>query len=143
MPATAARIGLGSRFGIRGVGGTYSAVAEVTRITLPGWTRNTVDATHLESPDGWAEFIAGLKTASDCTFEMNWVPALDDPMLAAFNAEKGDYQCLFPSGTLAMRFTGVVTNFTPGEVSPEGKLSASVTIKPSGAPILATVTPAP
>ena len=76
-------------------------------------------------------------------FEMNWVPALDDPMLAAFNAEKGDYQCLFPSGTLAMRFTGVVTNFTPGEVSPEGKLSASVTIKPSGAPILATVTPAP
>lgn len=142
MPATAAQIGLGSRFGVKGTGNTYSAVAEVTRITLPGWTRNTVDATHLESPDGWAEVIGGLKTASDCTFDMNWVPAINDPMLAAFNAEKGEFQCLFPSGTLAMRFAGIVTNFTPGEVSPEGKLSASVTIKPTGAPTLVTI-PAP
>lgn len=141
MPATAAQIGLGSRFGIRGEGDTYSAVAEVTRITLPGWTRNSVDATHLESPDGWAEFIPGLKTASDCTFEMNWVPAAEDPMLAAFNAGTGNFQCIFPNGATAIRFAGMVTSFTPGEVSPEGKLSASVTIKPTGAPVFATVTP--
>ncbi|MFV0303561.1 MAG: phage tail tube protein [Paracoccus sp. (in: a-proteobacteria)] len=139
MPATAALIGLGARFGILGSGSTYDSVAEVTRITPPGWTRNTVDATHLESPDAWAEFIAGLKTASDCSFDINWVPSLADPLLAAFNAGSGDFQLLFPSGALALQFTGIVTTFQPGEISPEGKLSASLTVKPSGAPVLVAV----
>lgn len=139
MSATNAQIGLGSKLGIKGGGGTYGSVAEVTRITPAGWTRNTVDATHLESPDGWAEFIAGLKTASDCTFDVNWVPAPSDPLLKAFNDGSGDFQLLFPSKTLAMQFLGIVTNFTPGEISPEGKLSASVTIKPSGAPKIVPV----
>jgi predicted secreted protein len=138
MPATNAKIGLGTRLGIKS-GSNYTAVAEVTRITPAGWSRNTVDATHLESPDGWAEFIAGLKTASDCTFDVNWVPAASDPLLAAFEAGEGEFQLLFPSATVAMQFAGIVTEFKPGEVSPEGKLSASVTIKPSGKPQLVAV----
>lgn len=138
MPQTNAQIGLGAKLGIKN-GASYSSLAEVTRITPPGWTRNTVDATHLESPDGWAEFISGLKTASDCTFEVNWIPGPSDPLMAAFEAGKGDFQLLFPSGTLALQFTGVVTEFRPGEVSPEGKLAASVTIKPSGKPELVEV----
>lgn len=141
MPVTNAQIGLGARFGIKS-GANYTAVAEVTRITPAGWSRNTVDATHLESPDAWAEFIAGLKTASDCTFDVNWVPAATDPLLAAFEAGKGDFQLLFPSGTVALQFSGIVTEFKPGEISPEGKLSASVTIKPSGKPLIVAV-PAP
>lgn len=139
MPETQAQIGLGARLGIRGSGSTYTSLAEVTRITPPGWTRNTVDATHLESPDGWAEFIAGLKTASDCTFDVNWVPGASDPLLAAFEAGRGNFRLTFPNGTVALDFAGVVTNFQPGEISPEGKLSASVTIKPSGAPQLTNV----
>ncbi|WJS86703.1 phage tail tube protein [Paracoccus sp. TOH] len=138
MPETNAQIGLGSRFGIKN-GATYTPVAEVTRITPAGWSRNTVDATHLESPDAWAEFIAGLKSASDCTFDVNWVPAVSDPLLAAFEAGKGEFQLLFPGGTVALQFSGIVTAFTPGEISPEGKLSASVTIKPSGKPLLVAV----
>ncbi|MBD9528381.1 phage tail tube protein [Paracoccus sp. PAR01] len=142
MPETAAQIGLGSKFGIKN-GSTYTDTAEVKNITLPGWTRNTVDVTHLQSPDGWAEFIAGLKTASDCTFTINWVPAISDPLVTAFEAGKGEFQIAFPSGTLAMQFAGIVTNYTPGEISPEGALSAQVTIKPSGKPTLATIPATP
>lgn len=138
MPVTNAQIGLGSRLGIKS-GATYTGLAEVARITPAGWSRNTVDATHLESPDGWAEFIAGLKTGSDCTFDVNWIPAVSDPLLTAFEAGDGEFQLLFPSGTVAMQFAGIVTEFKPGEVSPEGKLSASVTIKPSGRPLIVAV----
>jgi len=137
MPVTNAQIGLGAKFGIKASSGsTYNAVAEVTRITPPGWTRNTVDATHLESPDAWAEFIAGLKTGSDCTFDVNWVPTVSDPLLAAFEAGAGNFELIFPSGTVALQFAGIVTAFAVGEISPEGKLTASVTIKPSGKPVL-------
>ncbi len=142
MPETKAQIGLGAKFGIKN-GNNYTSLAEVTRITPPGWSRNTVDATHLESPDAWAEFIAGLKTASDCTFDVNWIPATSDPLMAAFDAGRGEFQLLFPSGTAALNFTGIVTEFKPGEISPEGKLSASVTIKPSGRPSIVAVPPAP
>lgn len=143
MTATLAQIGLGATLGIvPSGGGAADAVAEVTRVTPPGWTRNTVDATHLKSPDGWAEFISGLKTASDCTFEVNWVPAASDPLLAAFEAGKGDFVLTFPAAlAMKMEFAGVVTAFQPGEISPEGKLSASVTIKPSGKPTLSAVAP--
>ncbi|MDS9467348.1 phage tail tube protein [Paracoccus sp. MBLB3053] len=136
MPVTNAQIGLNARIGIKGSGSTYAAVAEVSRITPAGWSRNTVDATHLASPDGFAEFIAGLKTATDCTFDVNWIPVVSDPLLAAFEAGKGDFELIFPSGSVAMQFTGIVTAFAPGEISPEGKLTASVTIKPSGKPVL-------
>ncbi|MDK8874687.1 phage tail tube protein [Paracoccus sp. SSJ] len=138
MPETNAQIGLGSRFGIKD-GASYTPVAEVTRITPAGWSRNTVDATHLESPDAYAEFIAGLKTASDCTFDVNWVPSATDPLLAAFEAGKGEFQLLFPGGTVALNFSGIVTEFKSGEISPEGKLSASITIKPSGRPQIVAV----
>lgn len=92
MPETNAQIGLGAKLGIKAAsGGAYDSFAEVTRLTPAGWTRNTVDATHLESPDAYAEFIAGLKTASDCTFDVNWVPAASDPLLAAFEAGVGEF----------------------------------------------------
>ncbi|WP_312530212.1 phage tail tube protein [Paracoccus sp. (in: a-proteobacteria)] len=140
MPETKAQIGLGAKFGIGTVaGGPYAGAAEVTRVTPAGWTRNTVDATHLESPDAYAEFIAGLKTGSDCTFDVNWVPDAADPLLAAFEAGSGYFQLTFPSGTVALQFKGIVTAFAPGEISPEGKLSASVTIKPSGKPVIVAV----
>lgn len=135
---TNALIGLGARFGIKN-GSDYTDEAEVTNITLPGWTRNTVDATHLRSPEGWAEFIAGLKTASDCTFTINWVPAVTDPLLVAFEAGRGEFRVVFPSGTVGLEFVGIVTNYTPGEITPEGKLSAAVTIKPSGKPSIVAV----
>ena len=140
MPETNAQIGIGATLGIKAASASdYTSVAEVTRVTPAGWTRNTVDATHLQSPDAYAEFIAGLKTASDCTFDVNWVPTVSDPLLAAFEAGTGEFQLTFPSGTVALQFKGIVTAFAPGEISPEGKISASVTIKPSGKPVIVTI----
>ena len=133
---TAANIGHGALFGIEGVTpGTYVTVAEVVSITPPGMTRDSVEATHLTSPDKWKEFIAGLKDAGEASFTMNFVPSATDAVYLAFNADSGKYQITFPNGVM-MRFAGFFTGYTPPELTPDGKMEASATIKPTGAPTL-------
>jgi len=59
---TSARIGYGVAFAI-GDGGdpeTFTDVAEVTSVTPPSLSMDTVAATHTDSEEGWREYIAGL-----------------------------------------------------------------------------------
>lgn len=133
MTATAADIGYNTRFGIEGLTpGTYVNVAEVVSIAPPNVTRDTVEATHLQSPNSWKEYIAGLKDAGEASFTLNYVPSATEAMLAAFDAERGNYQITFPNGVM-LRFAGIFTSYSRGELTPEGKMEASVTIKATGA----------
>lgn len=45
----------------------WSTVGNVTTVSAGGVTVNVLDATHLASPNGYAEKLPGLKTASDWT----------------------------------------------------------------------------
>lgn len=133
---TNANIGWGASFGIEGgTPGTYVKLAEVKAITPPGATRNTVDATHLESPDKWMEYIAGMKDTGEASITLNYVPSATDALFAAFNDETGNYEVTFPNGVM-LRFGGIVTGWTPPELTPEGVMEATITIKPTGAPTL-------
>ena len=62
---TMADIGYDSSFGIYDGTSAYDLVAEVTASQVPGFTRDTVETTHLKSTDAYQEFIAGLKDMSD------------------------------------------------------------------------------
>jgi hypothetical protein len=136
MARTNAARGKGAVFGIEGeTPGTYVAVAEVTSIRPPSWTRGSVDATHLTSDDDYREFIADIKEAGDAQMTLNWVPSATDAMVAAFAAEFDNYQITAPNG-VRMQFSGFFTAYEPGEMTPEGKMTASVTIKVSGKPTL-------
>lgn len=129
---TLAKRGKNSTFGIEGVTpGTYTKVAEVTRIKPPGWTRDSVDATHLESPDDVKEFIAGLKEMSEASFDINWVPSASDVLLTAFSDESGNYEITAPNG-VRIQFSGFITAYEPGDLTPDGKMTAAITIKPAG-----------
>ena len=133
---TAAKRGKNSTFGIEGpTPGTYVKVAEVTRIKPPGWTRGSEDATHLGSPDDVKEFIAGMKEMSDSSFDINWVPSVTDVLLGAFMDEDGKYEITAPNG-VRIQFRGFITNYEPGDMTADGKMTASITVKPAG---LATV----
>ncbi len=140
MPESNANLGYQSKFGIKG-GSTYTYVAEVTSLTPPGWTRDTVDVTHLESPDMAKEFIGGLIEADEATISINYVPSATDSLLAAFTAGRGEYRVLFPSGTVALDFKGIVTGYEMGDLVADDKMTATFTVKPSGKPALVTVTP--
>jgi predicted secreted protein len=136
MARTNATRGRNAVFGIEGeTPGTYVAVAEVTSIRPPSWSRDAVEATHLTSDDDYKEFIAGIKEAGEAQMTLNWVPSATDAMVAAFADDFGNYQITAPNG-VRLQFSGFFLTYEPGEMTPEGKMTASVTIKASGKPAL-------
>ena len=136
---TQARIGHSTLFKI-GNGATpevFTTVAEVTSITPPGMTRDAIDATHSESPDGWREFIGGLKDGGEVEIAMNYVPgsATTILMMQEIAAAVGNKQIVFPAGEI-FSFAALCTNISP-ETPVDGKMEASVTYKVTGRPTLA------
>lgn len=138
MPASNAAAGYGARFFIK-EGVTYVPVGEVVSITPPGWTRDTIEVTHLESPDKAKEYIGSLIDAGEATITINYVPAATDDLLDAFTAEDGEFRVLFPGGTIALNFFGVVTSYEIGDLVGDDKMSATFTVKATGKPTLATL----
>ena len=136
MTATAADIGNDSEFGIEGdTPGTYVAVAEVIAITPPGMSRDSVEATHLKSPDEFKEYIAGLMDAGDASFTFNFVASATEAIYTAFQARTGNYEITFPNGVM-MRFSGFFTSYEPPELTPGGKMEANAKIKATRKPTL-------
>tara|TARA_R110000824_G_scaffold111574_2_gene260199 strand:- start:374 stop:793 length:420 start_codon:yes stop_codon:yes gene_type:complete len=135
MAATSANIGYTSTFGIEGeTPGTYAVVAEVVSITPPGFSREAIDATHLNSDDRYKEFIAGMNEAGEASITLNFVPSATDVLVAAFVATTGNYQITFPNG-VTMEFGGFCMGYELGELSND-KMTATATFKPSGKPTL-------
>jgi len=107
---------------------------EITRIKPVGWSRDEEEVTHLQSPDGFKEFIAGMKEATPCEFDINWKPSQTDPVLAAFEKKSNTFQITAPNG-VRMQFPGFVTSYEPGDLS-TGTMTATVTIRPTAKPVL-------
>lgn len=127
---TVADIGYDSSFGIYN-GTTYDLVAEVKSIQPPGFSRDAIEATHLKSPEAYKEFIAGLKEMAESTLTLNWVASATDVLVTAFEDETGQYEITAPNG-VRMQFAGFFTAYTPPQLTPDGVMEATVTIKPTG-----------
>lgn len=121
----------------------FATFAEVTGITPPALSRDTVDATHELSPEAWREFIAGLKDGGEVSFDMNFVP--DSVEAASLMAELDaqgrsavkNRKVIFPDGSY-FTFAAILTGYEPD--SPlDDKMSAAVTFKVTGKPILVQV----
>ena len=115
----------------------YTAIAEVMNITPPPYARETQDATHMSSTDGYREFISGLRDAGEVALELNYIPggAAQTSLLADFDSDAlVNYRIVFPtSPQQTVTFAGLVTGFSP-EAPLEGKQTVSVTFKVSGKP---------
>ncbi|MFW8636708.1 phage tail tube protein [Cribrihabitans pelagius] len=138
MPVTSAQIGMGATFsigdGFDGGSIGYAKVGEVTGITSLTITRETIDTTHLESPDDFREYIAGLLDTDPATIAFNYVPSAADPLYAAMIAGKGDFRITYPNG-VKMDFSGIPQSWKPGDPSPT-TMAGEFTVKASGKPTL-------
>src|SRR6056297_3367307 len=97
---TDAAIGYGAEFAI-GDGAdpeVFTKIAEVRAVTPPSMTREFADATHLESPDRYKEYVAALLDTEDVTVTLNYVPSATDTLFTAFHSAGGNYQITFPNG---------------------------------------------
>lgn len=138
--STSARIGYGTLFA-SGNGASpevFTTLGEVTNNTPPGWSRDTVDASHEQSPGAHREFIAGLADGGEVSLDLNFVPG--GAAAASLEAEKAltgssaliNRRITFPDGSY-QSFAAILTGVELD--SPlDDKMSASVTFKVSGQP---------
>lgn len=118
----------------------FTTIAEVKDISGPAMSLNMEDATSHDS-GGWREEIATLLEAGDISFDVNYIGDTTQNVLetAQYDRERLNFQMVFPlTPAVTKGFSGYVTSFEFG-APVEGILTASVTIRVSGA--VTTVTP--
>lgn len=139
---TLARSGFGTLLKMGDGGGpeVFTAIAELTNVTTPAFTRATIDATHHTSPGGVREFIANLIDPGEVTLTVNWIPSSPTQdqttglLKAALDGVTRNWQLVIPSSpAVTWNFKAFVTAFT-GATPMDDKMSASVTMKVSGLP---------
>ena len=53
---------------------SFTTVAEITSLSGPALTQETIDVTSHDSSNGWREFIGGLKDAGEVSATLNYLP---------------------------------------------------------------------
>jgi predicted secreted protein len=117
-------------------------VAEVVSISGPSISLDTEDVTSHDSTNGWEEMIATILRSGEVTCDINYVPTNSTHRNASggliydmIQRATATWTIVLGATTIAS-FTGYVTAFEPS-MPHDGKLAASVTIKPTGVVTLA------
>lgn len=114
--------------------GTYIPVGNITALSPPGISRETIDVTAHDSEDGWMEFLGGLKDGGEVSFEVNYDPAKHDDLLADLHAQAISWRVTFPDpAATEWTVNAILTGFEP-DAPYDDKLSASITLKVTGKP---------
>lgn len=144
MAITRARIGYGTllEYSDGASPPNWTTVAEVTNLGGPGLSKDTPDASHMESPDGYREFISGLKDGGEVTVDCNFLP--DDVtqgsasgVLYMFETDAlaRDWHIIWSGASpqVTWAFKAVVSGVEPNAPI-DDKMTLTVTLKVSGKP---------
>lgn len=111
----------------------YATLAEITGITGPDGTRETIDVTNFDSPDDYREFVASFKDGGEVSLEMNFTNATYKTAEEDFDSnDKVNYRITIPDGNGSkLDFAGLLTS-KGFSASVDDKVSSNVVIKVSG-----------
>lgn len=134
----------GAELWVDNSGGTLTQIGEVVAVTPPALSRGTIDTTHHATASGIMTFIgSGVADPGEVSATINYVAgsASDDLLLEA--AQSGTVRSFkvvvnAASGQEGISGEGIVTGYTPDSSAVDGKQTATVTIKASGALTQAT-----
>lgn len=142
--ATGAKIGTKTRFLREDPvdSGTFVAVAEVKSVGGPSLSRDAVEATTLESPDDYAEFIAGVKNGGEVSLVLNFRPEhasqgssaglykdFEDGTTRKWRLEWPQF-----SNTPSLTFPGFLTGWEPTSAAKD-LLTVAAKVKVTGKPV--------
>jgi hypothetical protein len=121
-------------------GGALSAVAELTNVTPPAWSRDAIDATTHDSPSGAAEYIPdGVYDPGEIKLEGNLISGStdDDRLVAAIAAGTlldWEIEIKAASGTKTMSGSDAfLTDYTYGDMPVKGgKQTFTATLRCNG-----------
>ena len=113
---------------------TFSDISEVTELPLPSEEGTEVEATHLNSPNKMREYISGLADGGEIAFTCNFIPS--DTSQAAMRTLRrsgaaNNFKIIFTTGEY-VTFTAFVKAWDAGSASPDGVISATITLKLTG-----------
>lgn len=136
MAETEAAIGYGTTVEIASAivpSVSYVEIGEVTSVSPPGISIETIDASHMQSPNKFKEYITGMKDGTPMTVDINYVPgsAGDVVLRQALGEDKPrNMRVTFPNGSVET-FAAYVTNRTR-TVPADGKMVSTITFKVTG-----------
>jgi len=110
-------------------------VANLTSIGEIGVESEEIDATDLDSPNNYKEFIAGSKDAGEVSLAGNIKNEANvEKMLALAESQSlEDWEVAYPSGA-KWSFKAFVKSFKDGEKTVDGLATFSATLRISGKP---------
>ena len=112
----------------------FTTIAEVKSIEGFGFTLQEVDATHMESPGGYHEYVAGLKDGDTVTITLNMIRAnAIDTKVVCDAGLRRNFELNFPSTLPDYDFAAIPTGWHLQGVTPDGLLEVQLTLRIAGA----------
>jgi len=118
----------------------FQVVAEVTNLSGPGLSMDTIETTHMQSNGAFREYIASLKDPGSVSIDLNFLPSnlnqqgfIDDFLTRV----RRNFRIDWPDALARWGFGGFVVSFEPSAAI-DDKLSASSEIKVTGEPTFTT-----
>ncbi len=118
-----------------------TTISEVTSISAPSLTADTIDVTTHGSADRHREFIQGLRDGGEITVEGFYTTATANTIVTQFNTSSTATATIdLPTTPSTTRFTATVicTAFS-AEAPVDGAIGYSATFKVTGKPSLGTI----
>lgn len=135
MPASEATIGLGTTFSyLSAAPDTYTEIGEAVSIQPPQPVRETVDVTHLNSPNGTREFRGTLRDPGEAEVTFNFTDAAYAIASSLFLADTGKFRIAYPGGGTE-DFDGIVTGKPSEPIEVDSVRRFSLPIKVTGLPV--------
>lgn len=136
MAQTEARIGYGCLLQIENGGSplTWKTVAEIKSVGQTGFTADLQEATHMESPNRYKEWVAGMLDGDAPTHRANMTPDSVETMKGYASAGiTKRFRIIWPGDDLGgIEFSGAPTGFHYGEMTPSGVMEAFFSFKITG-----------
>lgn len=123
----------------------FTNIAELVDLSPPAFSKDSVEATHTDSPDGFREFIPGLKDGGEFTATVNLIPGnatqgnASGGALNDFRTEttSRNWRITFPGSPAATwTFKAFITSFEAATPM-DDKMTVAITFKVAGVPTIA------